>query len=88
MSVRRLLTEMDSREISHWMARHYYVEPLPDPWYMNAAIQKTIADCTPELKRKPKLKDFIPAIYTEPEEGSAEQNLAIMKQIAAAMKPT
>jgi len=87
-TVRQLLNEMDSEELSEWMA-YDQIHPLPDPYWIGAAISKTIADCTPELKRKPKLEDFLPITRSKPKKRqSAGEHLAILDAMFAAQKPT
>lgn len=60
MSVRRLLTEVDSRELATWAEfdRRY---PLENPWRQTARICRVIMAASGNYKRVPEEEVFIPA---------------------------
>ena len=59
MSVKRLLEEVDSRELSEWWAYHR-IHPLPDSWKQSARICRTIMAASGNYKRIPDEEEFIP----------------------------
>jgi hypothetical protein len=71
MSVRRLLAEVDSAELSEWLAFDR-IEPLPDSYWQAGMVASVVArangakSCTPQ--------DFMPARRRRPK--SVEENRA------------
>jgi hypothetical protein len=60
MTVKRLLTEIDSEELSEWYA-YDQRWPLPDQWWQTARICRTIMAASGNYKRVPDEDVFIPA---------------------------
>lgn len=80
MTVKRLLSEIDSEELSEWFA-YDQRWPLPDHWWQTARICRTIMAASGNYKRVPEEKIFIPAVarpYQTQEEMLTE--LAKLKQ--------
>lgn len=60
MTVRKLLTEVDSAELSEWMA--FDRIDIDDDWKRNAQLCHLIASVnTPKGKRGPRFEDFLPS---------------------------
>lgn len=60
MSFERLCREVDSRELSEWIAIHRYFHPLPDTWRETGLLASaTLAPHCPR-GRTPKSEDFVP----------------------------
>lgn len=60
MSFKRLCSEVDSRELSEWIAIHRYYHPLPDTWRETGLLASaTLAPHCPR-GRTPKSEDFVP----------------------------
>ncbi len=59
MSVKRLLEEVDSRELSEWWAFHK-LHPLPDSWRQTAKVCRTIMASSGNYKNIPDEEAFIP----------------------------
>lgn len=59
MTVRRLLSEIDSRELSEWMA--YDRINVPDAWQQNAQLCVVVAKSMGGKKCRVQYKDFLPA---------------------------
>jgi hypothetical protein len=60
MSVKRMLREVDSEELSEWAAFDQ-MYPLPDPWRQTARICRIIMAASGNYKRVPEEDVFIPA---------------------------
>jgi hypothetical protein len=60
MSVRRLLEEVDSEELSEWYA-YDQRWPIGDSWQQTARICRTIMAASGNYKRLPEEDAFIPA---------------------------
>ena len=59
MSVSRLCREMDSQELTEWMAYTRYYKALPDDWQQVGLIASSVL--APYSKdRAPKPADFVP----------------------------
>jgi hypothetical protein len=58
MTVRRLLSEIDSRELTEWMA--YDRLNVPDAWQQNAQLCTVVAKSMGGAKCKAKFEDFLP----------------------------
>jgi hypothetical protein len=82
MSVKRLLTEMDSTEIAEWYA-YDQRWPLPDPWGQTARMCRVIMAASGNYKKHdiPDEAVFIPAVV-KPEQ-NANQILAEMMKLNA-----
>jgi hypothetical protein len=74
MTVKRLLTEIDSEELSEWFA-YDQRWPLPDHWWQTARICRTIMAASGNYKRLPEEDIFVPAAmkpHQTPEQMFAE----------------
>lgn len=60
MTVKRLLSEIDSEELSEWYA-YDQRWPLPDGWWQTARVCRTIMAASGNYKRVPEEKVFIPS---------------------------
>jgi hypothetical protein len=60
MTVKRLLTECDSEELSEWYAFDQRW-PLPDQWWQTARLCRTIMAASGNYKRVPEENIFIPS---------------------------
>lgn len=60
MTVKRLLSEIDSEELSEWYAFDQRW-PLPDPWWQTARICRTIMAASGNYRRLPEEKVLVPA---------------------------
>ena len=60
MSVRRLLEEVDSKELAEWAAFDA-LWPLPDHWQQTARICRIIMAASGNYKRVPDEEVFIPS---------------------------
>jgi hypothetical protein len=60
MSVRRLLEEVDSRELAEWAA-YDAMWPLPDHWQQTAKVCRVIMAASGNYKRIPDEDAFIPS---------------------------
>ena len=60
MTVKQLCREMDSRELSEWVAftRHYHA--LPDPWQQTALLTSAVLAPYSPAGKAPKASDFNP----------------------------
>lgn len=70
MTVKRLLSEVDSEEISEWYA-YDQRWPLPDHWWQTARICRTIMAASGHYKNLPDERKFIPA-QVAPQQTQAE----------------
>tara|TARA_Y100000401_G_scaffold38584_1_gene29121 strand:+ start:3467 stop:3724 length:258 start_codon:yes stop_codon:yes gene_type:complete len=61
MTVKRLLQEVDSKEISEWYA-YDQRWPLPDHWQQTARICRTVMASSGNFKSVPREDEFIPAV--------------------------
>lgn len=60
MSFKRLCQEVDSRELSEWIAIHRHYHPLPDSWRETGLLASAaLAPYCPRGKT-PKSEDFVP----------------------------
>jgi hypothetical protein len=60
MTVKRLLTECDSAELSEWYA-YDQRWPLPDSWWQTARLCRTVMAASGNYKRVPEENIFIPS---------------------------
>lgn len=81
MSVRRLLAEVDSEELSEWYAYHQRW-PLDDGWQQTARICRVVMAASGNYKRVPPEKDFIPTAK-QPEQ-TAEDMVAELAKLGGA----
>jgi hypothetical protein len=84
--VRQLLAEVDSRELSEWMAFDR-LEPLPDGYFQAAVIASTVANTMGGGRRKWKPKDFMPKTRTARRVQSAAEGLAIFNAMFPSSAP-
>lgn len=81
-SVSKICRDMDSRELSEWMAVHRYFMPLPDPWQQTGVLASAVI--APHMPRGKHAKpaDFVP-IERPPQHQSQidEQLRALAKAI-------
>lgn len=76
MTRKRLLEEIDSEELTEWIAFDW-IEPLPDPWAIGAQQAALFANAhSGKGARRFRAKDFIP---TKRVEMSGRQLQSIMK---------
>lgn len=77
MSVRRLLMEVDSRELATWAEfdRRY---PLENPWRQTARICRVIMAASGNYKRVPEEEVFIPA-SKKPRQSQEQMFAELMK---------
>ena len=59
-SVKQICTEMDSQELSEWVAVHTYFMPLPDPWHQTGVLASSMLAPYSQRGHAPKPEDFIP----------------------------
>ena len=60
MTVKQLLTGLDSEELAEWWA-YDQRWPLPDPWQQTARTCRTIMAASGNYKRLPEEEVFIPS---------------------------
>lgn len=58
-TVKEMLSQMDSRELTEWWAFHR-LYPLPDPWRQTARICRTVMASSGNYKNVPDEERFIP----------------------------
>lgn len=80
--MKQLLSEIDSNELSEWMAYDRYVEPLPDLYWAAGMIASIMANLWGKKGRRFKPKDFMP-IYRERVQRTPEQDVAILDAMCA-----
>ena len=81
MSVRQLLAETDSAELSEWMA-FYRLEPPENGYWQAGIIASTFVGVMTGKRTKP--EDFMPQPSpAAAEEQSAAEGIALMKRLAA-----
>jgi hypothetical protein len=82
MSVKRLLQEMDSKEIAEWYA-YDQRWPLPDPWGQTARLCRVIMASSGNYKKHdiPEESAFIPMVV-KPEQTEAQLMNELMKLTA------
>jgi hypothetical protein len=85
MTVRRLLTECDSRELSEWMVYEKVAGPLGGRRgdMQAAVVAMTVANVNRGKGKPARLDDFLPE-WDRPRQQDWQQQLAIVKQIHAA----
>jgi hypothetical protein len=82
-SVKQICTDMDSAELSEWMAVHTHFMPLPDPWHQTGVLAAAaLAPYSPK-GRPPKAADFVP-IEKPPQH--PEQIAAALRQLKQEMR--
>lgn len=59
-SVKQICTDMDSAELSEWMAVHRYFMPLPDPWQQTGIVASAVLAPYCKPHQTPKASDFVP----------------------------
>lgn len=77
MSVKRLLREIDSEELSEWYA-YDQRWPISDGWQQTARICRTIMASSGNFKRVPEESVFIPSIV-KPEQSQDQIISELMK---------
>ena len=77
MSVKRLLREIDSAELSEWYA-YDQRWPISDGWQQTARICRTIMASSGTFKRVPEESVFIPSIV-KPEQSQDQIISELMK---------
>jgi hypothetical protein len=77
-SVKQICTEMDSQELSEWVAVHTYFMPLPDPWHQTGVLASAMLAPYSPKGRPPKALDFVP-IEKPPQH--PEQLAAALRQL-------
>lgn len=86
---KQLLTEMDSDELTWWMAAEN-VQPLPDSYWQTGVITSTVANCLSGGRKRYQIDDFMPRVKSgthgglNPEDGKARIMSAFAGQQAAA----
>lgn len=88
MSVRRLLAEMDSRELSEWLA-YYRVEPfgILREDYRHALTTAAVINTFSKRGRAKKASDFLlPHVNGNRGEQSVEEQLAVVRSITYALE--
>lgn len=78
-SVRRVGEEIDSRELSEWIAFDR-IEPFEDGYWQAAMVASTIAQA---LGSRVTLQDLLPRIEGERREQSPEEGLRVMRGLVA-----
>jgi hypothetical protein len=78
MTVKRLLQEVDSKEISEWYA-YDQRWPLPDHWQQTARICRTVMASSGNFKNVPREDEFIPAVVKKTQ--SQEEMYAELKKL-------
>lgn len=79
-SVKQICTEMDSTELSEWMAVHRYYMPLEDPWHQTGVLAAAVLAPYSPKGRPAKASDFVP-IEKPPQH--PEQIAAALRQLKA-----
>jgi hypothetical protein len=59
-SVAQICRDMDSRELSEWMAVHRFFMPLPDPWMQTGVLASAAVAPYSSKGHAPKPTDFVP----------------------------
>lgn len=77
MTVKEMLSRMDSEELSEWIAFDQRW-PLPDPWWQTARICLTIMGASGNYKHLPKEQNLIPAAV-RPEQNQDQIIAELMK---------
>lgn len=77
-SVKQICTDMDSQELSEWVAVHTYFMPLPDPWHQTGVLASAVVAPYSPKGRVPKALDFVP-IEKPPQH--PEQLAAALRQL-------
>ena len=83
MTVKRLLQEVDSKEISEWYA-YDQRWPLPDPWQPTARICRTVMASSGTFKNVPREDEFIPAVVKKTQ--SQEEMYAELRKLEKYVK--
>lgn len=82
-TVRQLLSEMDSQELSEWMAFDQ-IEPLPDPYWASGMVASTMCNLWGKRSKPYKPKEFMPTYQVKP---SPAQDRAILDALMAKQPP-
>ena len=77
MTVKRLLTECDSEELSEWYA-YDQRWPLPDSWWQTARLCRTVMAASGNYKRVPEENIFIPS-QVKPHQSADEMFAELQK---------
>ena len=77
-SVKQICTDMDSQELSEWVAVHTYFMPLPDPWHQTGVLASSMLAPYSPKGRPPKALDFVP--ITKPPQ-HPEQIAEMLRQL-------
>lgn len=80
-TVRQLLLELDSEELSEWMA-YDQLEPLPDAHWDSGMMASTVVNMFGKANRRYKPTDFMPS-YKCVKEHSPEHDMAILDAMIA-----
>ena len=88
MTVKRLLKEIDSKELSEWMA-FYNIEPFGEfrADIRSAIIACTLANCNRGKNQSAfKISDFMPKFETETKNQSPEEMKKLLQAFCGQMK--
>jgi len=73
MTVKRLLEECDSREISEWYA-YDQRWPISDGWMQTARLCRVVMAASGNYKRVPEEEAFMPVVVKRPQDKSAMES--------------
>jgi len=76
-TVKQLLAELDSEELSEWMA-YSRIEPLPDPWLQTGVLASVTFNSWHKRPRAP--QDFVPGRRTRRRQ-TPEQMMAVLDRM-------
>lgn len=79
--MRQLLSEMDSEEVSEWMAFDQ-LEPLPDVSWSSGMVAATMCNLWGKRTKPFKPNDFMP-VYRQTKTHSPEQDMALLDAMIA-----
>ena len=85
MSVKELLSSIDSEELAEWYAYHQRW-PIDNGWQQTARICRTICAASGNFKRVPDEKTFIPAALKERQ--STHEMASELQKLVEARKGT
>lgn len=76
MTVKQLCEQMDSVELSEWMAIHRHYHPLPDEWRQTGLMASAALAPYCPRGRTPKSEDFVPIVRAPQHETQISEALA------------